>query len=115
MNTQQRAAQKLSSKKTTACVTVFVFFTIKHGTFPYSIGDDASTTSQTPTTHYTNTFVKLTIVTHLSSSERIVIANLSFIVVCGVCELFKDWEGREYDHSAPAEVTNTAPSGDRTT
>ena len=31
-----------------------------------------------PTTHYPNTCVKLTIVTHLSFSERIAIANLSF-------------------------------------
>ena len=33
---------------------------------------------ETPTPHYTNTCVKLTIVTHLSFSERIEIANLSF-------------------------------------
>ena len=65
-------------KKHTACVTLFVFFTIRRGSFPYSIEEDASTTSQTPTTHYTNTCVKLTIVAHLSFSERIAIANLSY-------------------------------------
>ena len=64
-------------KKTTACVSLFVFFTIRRGTFPYSIEDDASSTSQTPTTHNTNTCVKLTIVTDLSFSERIAISNLS--------------------------------------
>ena len=42
--------------------------------------DDASTISQPPTTHYTNNCVKLTIVTHLSFSERIAIANLSFYI-----------------------------------
>ena len=64
-------------EKTTACVSLLVFFIIRLGTFPYSVEDDASTISQTPTTHYTNTCVKLTIVTHLSFSERIAIANLS--------------------------------------
>ena len=64
-------------KKTTACVSLFVSSTIGRGTFPYSIEDDASTTSQTPTTHYTNTCVKLTIVTPLSFSERIAISDLS--------------------------------------
>ena len=40
-----------------------------------------STTSQTPITHYSNTCcVKLTIVAHLSFSERIAIANLSFFI-----------------------------------
>ena len=63
--------------KNTACGTLFVFFTFRRGTFPYSIGDDASTKSQTPATHYTNIRVKLTIVTHLSFSERVAIANLS--------------------------------------
>ena len=71
--------RKFLRKKTTACVSLFVFFTIRRGTFPYSIEDDASITSQTPTTHYTNTCVKLTIVTHLSFSERIAIANLSYV------------------------------------
>ena len=47
--------RKCLRKKTTACVSLFVFFTIRRGTFPYSIEDDASTTSQTPTTDYTNT------------------------------------------------------------
>ena len=75
--TQQRAAQKMLSETTTACVRLLVFFRIRHGTFPYGVEDDASTISQTPTTNYTNTCVKLTIVTHLSLSERIAIANLS--------------------------------------
>ena len=77
--TQQRAAQKMPSETTTACVRLLVFFTIRRGTFPYGVEDNASTISQTPTTHYTNTRVKLTIITHLSFSERIAIANLSFI------------------------------------
>ena len=64
-------------KRTTACVTLFVSLTIRRGTFPYSFEDDASTTSQTTTTHYTNTCVELAIVTHLSFSERTAIANLS--------------------------------------
>ena len=67
--------RKCLRKKTTTCVSLFVFFTARRGTFPYSIEDDSNTT---PTTHYTNTCVKLTIVTHLSFSERIAIANLSF-------------------------------------
>ena len=69
----------MPSETTTACVSLLVFFRIRRGTFPYSVEDDASTISQTPTTHYTNTCVKLTTVTHLSFSERIAIANLSFI------------------------------------
>ena len=44
------------------------------------VEDDASTISQTPTTHYTSTCVELTIVTHLSFSERIAISNLSYTV-----------------------------------
>ena len=64
--------RKCLRKKTTACVSLFVFFTARRGTFPYSIEDDSNTT---PTTHYINTCVKLTIVTHLSFSERIAIAN----------------------------------------
>ena len=71
--------RKYLRKKTTACVSLFVFFTIRRGTFPYNIEDDAITTSQTLTTHYTNTCVKLTIVTHLSFSERIAIANPSYL------------------------------------
>ena len=63
----------------TACVRLLVSFRIRRGTFPYSVKDDASTISQTPTTHYTNTCVKLTIVTYLSFSERIAIANLSLL------------------------------------
>ena len=51
---------------------------IKRGNFPYGVEDDASTISLTPTTHYTSTCVKLTIVTHLSFSERIAIANISY-------------------------------------
>ena len=67
--------RKRLRKKTSACVSLFVFYTVRRGTFPYSIEDDSNTT---PTTHYTNTCVKLTIVTHLSFSERIAIANLYF-------------------------------------
>ena len=67
----------MPSETTTACVRLLVFFRIRHDTFPYGVEDDASAISQTPTTHYTNTCVKLTIVTHLSFSERIAIANLS--------------------------------------
>ena len=74
----QRAAQKMPSETTTACVRLLVFLRIRRSTFPYGVEDDASTISQTPTTHYTSTCVKLTIVTHLSFSERIAIANLSF-------------------------------------
>ena len=33
---------------------------------------------EAPTTHYINTSVKLTIVTHLSFSERMAIATLSY-------------------------------------
>ena len=69
----------MPSETTTACVSLLVFLRIRRGTFPYSVEDDASTISQTPTTHYTNTCVKLTIVTHLSFSERIAIANLSLV------------------------------------
>ena len=70
----------MPSETTTACVRLLVFFRIRHGTFPYGVKDDASIISQTPTTHYTNTCVKLTIVTHLlvSFSERIAIAKLSY-------------------------------------
>ena len=67
----------MPSETTTACVRLLVFFKIRRGTFPYGVEDDASTISQTLTTHYTNICVKLTIVTHLSFSERIAIANLS--------------------------------------
>ena len=70
----------MPSETTNACVSLLVFFRIRPGTFLYGVEDDASTISQTPTTHYTNTCVKLTIVTHLSFSERIAIANLSFIL-----------------------------------
>ena len=70
--------RKYLRKKTTACVSLIVFFTIRRGTFPYSIEDAANTTSQAPSTHYTNTYVKLAIVTHLSFSERIAIGNLSY-------------------------------------
>ena len=77
--------RKCLRKKTTACVSLLVFFRVRRGTFPYSLEDDASTISQTPTTHYTNTTcVKLTIVTHLSFSERIAIANLSYYTVITV-------------------------------
>ena len=67
----------MPSETTTAYVSLLIFFGIRRGTFPYSFEDDASTISQTPTTHYTNTCVELTIVTHLSFSELIAIANLS--------------------------------------
>ena len=53
--------RKCLQKKTTACVSLLVLFRIRRGTFPHSVEDDASTISQTPTTHYTNTCVKLTI------------------------------------------------------
>ena len=75
-------AQKMPSETTTACVSLLVFFTIRRGTFPYSVEDDDSTISQTPTTHYTNTCVKLTRVTHLSFSKRIAIATLSLAREC---------------------------------
>ena len=68
----------MPSETTTACVRLLVFFRIRRGTFPYGVEDDASTISLTLTTHYINTTcVKLTIVTHLSFSERVAIANLS--------------------------------------
>ena len=71
----------MPSETTTACISLLVFFTIRRGTFPYDVEDDASTISQTPTTHYTDTCVKLTIVTRLSFSERIaMIANLTTII-----------------------------------
>ena len=69
--------KKFLREKTTACVSLLVFLRIRRGTFPYSVEDDASTISQTPTTYYTNTCAKLTIVTYLSFSERKAIANLS--------------------------------------
>ena len=78
----------MPSETTTACVSLLVFFRIRRGTFSYGVKDDASTRSQTPAIHYTNTCVKLTIVTHLSFSERIVIANLSYeVVVCWFIEM----------------------------
>ena len=68
------------------------FFRIRRGTFPYGVEDDASTISQTPTTHhYTNTCVKLTIVTYLSFSERIAIANISYC--CNSCCCFSHSAG----------------------
>ena len=63
----------MPSETTTACVRLLVFFKIRRSTFPYGVEDDASTISQTPTTHYTSTCVKMTIVTHLSFGERIAI------------------------------------------
>ena len=71
----------MPSERTTACVSLLVFFIIRRGTFPYSVEDDASTISQTPTTHYTNTCVKLKIVTDLFFSEHIAIANLSYEII----------------------------------
>ena len=69
--------RKCLRRKTTACGSLFVFFRIRRGTFPYSIEDDHSTISQTPITNYTNTCVKLTTVTHLSFSERIAIGSIT--------------------------------------
>ena len=59
------------------------FFRVRRGTFPYyGVEDDAaSPISLISTTHSTNTTcVTLTIIviTHLSFSERIAIANLSY-------------------------------------
>ena len=68
----------MPSETTTAYVRLLVLFRIRRGTFPYGVEDDASTISLPPTTHYTNACVKLTIVTHLSFSERIAIANPSY-------------------------------------
>ena len=68
----------MPSETTTACVSLLVFFRIRRGTFPYGVEDDASTISQTPTTNYISICVKLTIVTDLSFSERIAIANPSY-------------------------------------
>ena len=78
----------MPSETTTACVSLLVFFRIRRGTFPYGVEDDASTISQTPTTHYTSTCVKLTIVTHLSFSERIAIANLSYYLIGQMYNIF---------------------------
>ena len=64
----------------TTCVGLLLFLRIRRGTFPYSVEDDASTTRQTPTIYYSNTCIELTIVTQLSFSERIAIANLYFAV-----------------------------------
>ena len=86
----------MSSETTTACVSLLVCFRIRRGIFPYGVEDDASTISQTPTTHYTNTCVKLTIFTRLSFSERIAIANLSskrsyvlYLLVAGNTEIIE--------------------------
>ena len=73
----------MPSETTTDFVRLLVFFRIRRGTFPYGDEDDASTISLTPTTNYTNICVKLTIVTHLSFSERIAIANLSLLFSTG--------------------------------
>ena len=82
----------MPSETTTACVRLLIFFRIRRGTFPYGVEDDASTISLKPTTHYTKTTcVKLTIITHLSFSERIGIANLSSIWVCVELILGIDW------------------------
>ena len=64
--------KKCLREKTTACISLFVFFRIRCATFPYSGGDDANT--KTSTIHDTNTRVKLTIVTILSISERLAIS-----------------------------------------
>ena len=74
--------RKCLREKTTACISLFVFFRIRHGTFPYSYSgrDDAKIVqpSNTPTRLDTNMRVKLTIVTILSFSEHLAIANLSY-------------------------------------
>ena len=77
--TTLRTENAFEKRRRPASACLFsVFFTIRRGTLHYIIEDDGSSTSQTPTTHDTNTCVKLTIVTDLSFSERIAIANLSF-------------------------------------
>ena len=43
--------KKCLREKTTTCSSLFVFFRIRCGTFPYSGGDDANTTK--PTTNHT--------------------------------------------------------------
>ena len=88
----------MPSETTTACVRLFVFFRIGRSTFPYGVEDDASTISQTPTTHYTSTCVKLTIVTYLSFSERIAIANVSLY---------------EYDGNGPANIRKSVAPDNR--
>ena len=78
--TTTRRIENAFEKRRLPASACFCFFLIRRGTLPYSVEDDASTISQTPTTHYTNnTCVKLTIITHLSVSERIAIANLSLL------------------------------------
>ena len=87
----------MPSETTTACVSLLVFFRIRRGTFfPYGAEDDASTISKTPTTHYTNTGVKLKIVTHLSFCERIAIANLSLMLYCERSELLI-WQVHQFE------------------
>ena len=38
--------RKCLRKKTSACVSLVVFFTVRRGTFPYSIEDESNTISQ---------------------------------------------------------------------
>ena len=42
--TTRRICRKYVREKTSACVSLFVFFRIRIGTLPYSGGDDANTT-----------------------------------------------------------------------
>ena len=74
------------------------------------VENDGSSTSHTPTIHDTNTCVKLTmIVTDLSFSERIAIANLSYNISrppppCSLCESER---GRVHDDRGnPLSVGN---------
>ena len=80
----------MPSKKVDCLRQLLVSFRIRRGTFPYSVEDDAGTISQTPTTHYTNTCVKLTKVTHLSFHERTAIANLSLSQIIACMSLLSD-------------------------
>ena len=84
---QQRAAQKMPSKKDDCLRQPACFLYNQAWHFLVRIEDNANTTSQTSTTYYTNTCFKLTIVTHLSFSERIAIANLSYNYVFMYCTI----------------------------
>ena len=84
---QQCAAQKMPSKKDDCLRQPACFLYNQAWHFLVRIEDNANTTNHTSTTHYTNTFFKLTIVTHLSFSERIAIANLSYNYVLMYCTI----------------------------
>ena len=43
--------KKCLREKTTACVSLFVFFRIRRGTFPYNVEDNANTTTLSNTNH----------------------------------------------------------------